>query len=145
MTPDYRFDIRLYRRPTDALPGPEFTGSGDGIPTLSVPVDRQAEPMAITFEESLDRLGSLPGCYAEPDGSIVWTASGPEGRWQVDGNLYDRGGKIVNARFAGQCPAEAFDRLLACFGWPEEPLMMELVRAGVFVGDDAFRRVATHR
>jgi hypothetical protein len=142
MAAHYRFDVRLYRRPANAADGPLLEGVGDGVPTLTVPVGNQAEPMAITFEEAIDRLAALPGCYAEPDGSIVWTESTSDGRWQVDGNLYDRGGNVIFVSLTGHCPPEAFNRLLACFGWPEERMMLELVRAGVFLGEDDFRRVA---
>ena len=138
----YEFDIRLHRRPATAVTSGSLSSGSALLATLQVPTGQQAEPMAVSFERALDEIASLPGCYGEPDGSILWTGQDEAGRWQVDGNLFDRGGQVVFATLSGSCPPVEFDRLLACFGWPEEPLMMELVRAAVFVSEADFRQQA---
>jgi hypothetical protein len=38
-----------------------------------------------------------------------------------------------------------FDRLLGAFGWPSQPLLMQLVRAAVFLDEPTFRRHARAR
>lgn len=139
----YRFDIRLHHRPPMTAHGPAIELAGHLIPTLAVPPGSQAKPMAATFDAALEAIGNLPGCYAEPDGSILWTGHDAQGRWQVDGNLYDLGGQVVFTTLTGSCPPDAFDQLLACFGWPGEPVMMELVRAAAFVAEDVFRQHAS--
>ncbi len=141
----YRFDIRLHHRPPAAVDGPAIEAAGDRLATIAVSAGSQAEPMRISFDAALEAIGRLPGCFIEPDGAILWAGSDPHGRWQVDGNLYDRGGQVVFATLAGSCPEAEFDRLLACFGWPEEPVMMELVRAAAFVEEEVFRRHASRR
>jgi periplasmic divalent cation tolerance protein len=142
----YRFDIRVHHLPAIAAEGPSIPGPGDGtagcLPTITVPAGGQAEPMVVSFDAALEAIGQLPDCYVEPDGSILWTGRDSEGRWQVDGNLFDRGGRVVFATLSGSCPRAEFDRLLACFGWPAEPLMIELVRAAVFVTEEVFRCLA---
>jgi hypothetical protein len=45
----------------------------------------------------------------------------------------------------GACPADRFDALLAAFGWPEQPLMVQLVRPAVFLDMETFRRHAVSR
>lgn len=138
----YRFDIRLHHRPTAACVGGLTQSPNGPIATLQVPEGSQAEPMSISFDAALSEISLLTGSYVEPDGSILWTGSDAEGRWQVDGNLFERGERVVFSTLSGICPAEEFDKLLACFGWPHEPLMMELVRAAVFVSEEVFREVA---
>ena len=139
----YRFDIRLHHRPSAAGEGPAIDAVGDRLPTIAVSAGGQAEPMGIAFDAALEAIGRLPACFIEPDGAILWTGSDAHGRWQVDGNLYDRGGQVVFAALSGSCPEDEFDRLLACFGWPAEPVMMELVRAAAFVEEEVFRRHAS--
>jgi hypothetical protein len=65
--------------------------------------------------------------------------------WQVDGNVFDRDGRVVLVDMKGSCPPEEFDRLLACFGWPGEPLLFQLVRPAVFLEESVFRRHAEAR
>jgi hypothetical protein len=143
MTAPYHFDIRLHARPENASDGPTVTLASQAVETLTVPCDSQADLMRVSFDEGLERLANLPGCYVEPDGSIVWVGGEGDARWQVDGNLYERGGRVMFATLTGSCPPAVFDRLLGCFGWPEQKLMMELLRAAVFVSEEAFRRHAS--
>lgn len=139
MADRYAFDIRLHCRPAAATAGPPLSTDAGSLPTLAVPANQQADTMAISFDAALEALAALPGCYTEPDGAILWTGTDAEGRWQIDGNLYDRGGRVVFVTLTGTCPEAALDRLFGCFGWPDEPLMMELVREAVFVSEEAFR------
>ncbi len=83
--------------------------------------------------------------YFEPDGSFVWTSAQSEPRWHVEGNLFDRDGRLLFADLKGACPNEQLDRLLAAFGWPRTPLMFQLVREAVFLGEAEFRRYAGGR
>ena len=87
---------------------------------------------------------------AEPDGSFVWACSrsaepADTGFWQVDGNAAERDGRLLLVDLKGSCPAAEFDRLLEAFGWPEQPVMMQLVRAAAFLDEATFRRHATAR
>jgi hypothetical protein len=112
---------------------------------LVVPHEQLAVPMAVGFDDALARLAGLARMYAEPDGSFVW-ASPREGlSWQVDGNLFDKDGRVLLADMKGSCPPVEFDLLLRCFGWPEQKLMMQLVRPAVFLEEHIFRRHALAR
>ncbi|MFM8379163.1 MAG: hypothetical protein ACKOB1_07550 [Planctomycetia bacterium] len=112
---------------------------------LAVPRESLGRPLALGFDEALARLAALPRLYAEPDGSFVWTSPAAERPWQVDGNLFERDGRVLLVDLKGSCPQDEFDRLLAAFGWPSEPVMFELVRAGVFLDEQTFRRHAAAR
>lgn len=94
-----------------------------------------------TFEEVTDALTRLPRMYVEPDGSFVWVASA-EPAWQLDGMLYDGAGRLWYVELKGRCPQEEFDRLLSTFGWPQTPLVIQLVREAVRLEEPAFRRYA---
>jgi hypothetical protein len=109
------------------------------------PHEALAVPLAITFEDAVDRLSRLERMYAEPDGSFVWVSSREGLSWQVDGNLFDREGRVVLVDMKGSCPPDDFDRLLACFGWPAERLLFQLVRPAVFLEEASFRRHAEAR
>lgn len=102
-----------------------------------------SKPLAVSFEEAAERLKELPRMFIEPDGSFVQVASLGKACWQVDGQLYDRDGCLLFAEFKGSCPPAAFDRLIGCLGWPETPLMFQLVRQAVYLDESEFRRHAS--
>ncbi len=97
------------------------------------------EPFHCTWEDAAAALEALPRMIFEPDGSWIWSGGvGPE-RWQIDGHLFDFDGRLHRVELHGVCPPEAFDQLLTCFGWPQQRLTFELVRAGVRLSEDEFR------
>lgn len=148
--PLYAFEIALRARPDDAIGGPDFVDEWGAWPTLQIPKDSLAAPMTIGFDDAFERLAAIERMFAEPDGSFVWACSASpatpgEPRWQVDGNAFDREGRVVLVDLKGRCPATEFDRLLAAFGWPGQPLAMELVRPAVVLDEETFRRHAAAR
>lgn len=151
----YAFEITLHPLPAESAPGPAFTDAWGTWPTLAVPKPALAAAMAVGFDDALASLSGLERMYAEPDGSFVWTSSrsGVAGRsgdagaawWQVDGNAFEKDGRVLLVDLKGSCPPAEFDRLLAAFGWPAQPVMLQLVRSAVFLGEEAFRRHAAAR
>jgi hypothetical protein len=144
----YAFDITLHGRGpgvTDAPPHDSHTDAWGRWPMLAVPRDQLAVPMATGFDEVIERLSRLDRMYAEPDGSFVWTSPRQGLWWQVDGNAFDKDGRVLLADLKGSCPAADFDRLLAAFGWPQQAMMMQLVRPAVFLDEKTFRRHACCR
>jgi hypothetical protein len=141
----YAFEVTLQSRPAVAAVAGSVTDDRGVWPVLAVPRESLGQPLAVGFDDALVRLAALPRLYAEPDGSFVWASPAADLAWQVDGNLFDRQGRVLLADLKGSCPAAEFDRLLAACGWPGEPLMFELVRAGVFLDEATFRRHAATR
>jgi hypothetical protein len=149
-SPLYAFEITLQARPAEATAGAALTDAWGTWPTLEVPKAALATPLAVGFDAALERLGAIERLYAEPDGSFVWACSrsaepADTGFWQVDGNAAERDGRLLLVDLKGSCPAAEFDRLLEAFGWPEQPVMMQLVRAAAFLDEATFRRHATAR
>jgi hypothetical protein len=100
-------------------------------------------PLATSFDLAAAALDRLPRMFVEPDGSFVWSGEGADGqRWQVDGNLIDRGDALACVELNGHCPEERFDELLRCFDWPAAPLAFALTRQGVALDEVAFRERA---
>ena len=95
-----------------------------------------------SFEEARARLDELERMYSEPDGSFVWTSPHAQRPWQIDGNLFDRDGRLLFVDLKGTCPGEQFDRFLRALGWPETKLMFQLTREAVFLDEAEFRRFA---
>lgn len=142
----YAFDCSLHRHPGEGLAGGGFHDDVWGTwPTVMISHERLTAPLAISFDESIERLSRLDRMYAEPDGSFVWVSAREGLSWQVDGNVFDRAGRVVLVDMKGSCPPEDFDQLLACFGWPAEPLLFQLVRPAVFLEETVFRRHAAAR
>jgi len=148
--PIYAFEIALHARPDEVVAGREFVDEWGTWPTLDMPKDALAVPMAVGFDEAFERLSAIERMFAEPDGSFVWACSEPPPtpglpRWQVDGNAFERAGRVLLVDLKGRCPAPEFDRILEAFGWPGQRIAMELVRAAVFLEEATFRRHAAAR
>ena len=135
----YQFDVSAHARSGEAPLGPVITHGGQTFETLEVPAASQAVPFDVTFEDVSDALSTWPRMFVEPDGAILWTGDDAQGRWQVDGNLYDRAGRLIYVDLAGNCPQAEFDRLLAALGWPVTSVMLQLKREGVWLDEGAFR------
>lgn len=139
----YVFEISLHRHPREHLAeGLAHTDTWGTWPTVIVPHEMLAMPLTISFDDAIDRLSRLERMYAEPDGSFVWVSPREGLSWQVDGNVFDRDGRVVLVDMKGSCPPAAFDQLLSCFGWPAEQLLFQLVRSAVFLTEPVFRRHA---
>lgn len=142
----YTFEISLHRHPGEGLSeGDAHTDAWGTWPTVTAPHELLAVPLAISFDEAIERLAMLDRMYAEPDGSFVWVSPREGLSWQVDGNVFDRDGRVLLVDLKGSCPPADFDQLLACFGWPAEPLIFQLVRPAVFLEEPVFRRHAEAR
>ena len=107
--------------------------------TLAIPHEALAHPFNLSFEAAVERLNHLERMFSEPDGSFVWTSPHDGPMWQIDGNLFDRNGRLLFVDLKGTCPPEEFDRLLMAFGWPQTPLVFQLVREAVFLDEPEFR------
>jgi len=143
--PLYVFEISLHRSPPETAVSGPYADAWGLWPTLAVPHEQLAVPMTIEFDDAIRQLAGLERMYAEPDGSFVWTSTREGLSWQVDGNLFEKDGRVLLVDMKGGCPPAEFDRLLGCFGWPGEAVMMQLVRPAVFLDEATFRRHALAR
>jgi hypothetical protein len=106
-----------------------------------------------TWEDAATLLEQLPRMIFEPDGSFVVSGGVeraeasrvvpdpglPSALWHVNGHLFDFAGRLHRLELHGRCPPESFDALLRCIGWPNQPLLFEMVREGVTVDEETFR------
>lgn len=141
----YAFEATLHGRPTDARRAGTHADAWGEWPVLEVPRTALAMPLPIGFDDALARLAALDRMYVEPDGAFVWTSPAEGPWWQVDGNACERQGRLLLVDLRGSCPGQAFDRLLEACGWPAQPVMLQLVRAAVFLDEGTFRRHAAAR
>jgi hypothetical protein len=65
----------------------------------------------MAFEEFEQMVRDEAGMFFEPDGSWVWTGSEANRRWQLDGQLYDRHGRVVYLELKGWPSVAAWRRL----------------------------------
>lgn len=150
MSPDghdalYAFDATLHRMPDAVPPGPPHVDAWGTWPTLAAGHARAVVPFSIGLDDAFARLDRLDRMFTEPDGSFVWTSPREGLSWQVDGNAFEKDGRLLLVDLKGSCPADAFDRLLFAIGWPAEPVMLQLVKPAVFLDEATFRRHAAAR
>jgi hypothetical protein len=138
----YRFHTSVHLLPPQVGAGSDITIHGKTIHTLDVKPLMLANSLHVTFEDAASELQKLPRMFLELDGSFVWVSSQDDERWQVDGVLYDRGGRLMFVDLKGECPEEALQQLLRIFGHPQNktPLMFQLVQQAVFLDENEFRR-----
>ena len=101
-----------------------------------------ASPFTCSWEDAAAKLEALPRMIFEPDGSWIWSGEHADSQWHMNGHLFDFSGTLHRVELRGWCPADQFDRLLACFGWPEVTLTFEMVREGIQLNERDFRAVA---
>lgn len=139
----YHFDVRIQARPPEAAQGASLSLRGAACRPLAVrPALLAVAALPVTFEQAEAALVALPRLFIEPDGSFVWVADDAQRSWQVDGNLYDRDGRLLYIEAKGSCPPAVFEQLLRAVGWPAVALMFELVREAVYLDEADFRRYA---
>lgn len=143
MTPEARFDVVLHPLPGGLVAGERLADARGEWPTLLPPAT--GATFAVGFDEALARLDALGRAFVEPDGSFVWVGPGGEDRWQLDGNAWEREGRVASVDVRGRCPVEELVRFLAVWREAREPLVVELVRAGVFLDEPTFLRHAVAR
>ena len=147
----YIFQITVHARPQAAAPAAAIELAGRSVAALEILREALAHPFGVSFETAVERLNAIDRLFIEPDGSFVWSSpqnretreTGAAPRWQVDGNLFDRNGRLLFVDLKGSCPAEEFDRLLTALGWPETALVFQLVREALFLAEPEFRRWAS--
>lgn len=136
------FQITIHARPVEAKEGAVAELAGEQHRTLDVPAAALGTPFAVSFEAASEALMKLERMFLEPDGSFVWVSSAAEPRWQLDGVLYDRDGRLLYVDLKGACTAPQFNRLLEALGWPATPVMFQLAREAAFLSEAEFRRYA---
>jgi hypothetical protein len=138
----YQFHATVHARPA-SLSTASHPLRGSTYKTLVVSAEAMAAPFSISFEAAGEALSKLERMFFEPDGSFVWVSSSTSpSPWQVDGVLYDRQEKLLFVDLKGSCTESDFNRLLSAFGWPNTPLMFQMVREAVFLDEAEFRRAS---
>jgi hypothetical protein len=136
----YRFYATVHWRPATVVHGEEVQVGGLKLFALTVDPAALVDTFPVSFEQAAERMQALPRMLLEPDGSFVWVDAC--GCWQLDGSLVDDGKHVRHMEVGGTCLPRALDDLLRVVDWPSSPLMFQLIRYGVFLAEEEFRRVA---
>ncbi len=136
------FQVTIHARTKEVKDAGRLELSAVAYPTLNLPAGALSAPFDVSFETASESLQDLERMFLEPDGSFVWVSAADEPRWQLDGVLYDRDGRLLYVDLKGTCTAPQFDRLLAALGWPQMPVMFQLAREAAFLSEAEFRRYA---
>ncbi|MDZ4817471.1 MAG: hypothetical protein SGJ20_00705 [Planctomycetota bacterium] len=137
------FHTTIHARAANIAAGPSLDCHGVSVAPLAVPAEALAHPFPVSFEEAYAVLEALERMFIEPDGALVWVSSATEARWQLDGVLYDRNGKLLIVDLKGTCTPTALDQLLRCLGWPATELMFQITQQAIIVSEADFRRMST--
>jgi hypothetical protein len=145
--------ISLHPRAPEATIGPICKIRGLELATLIIPHEAMRQTFSISFEECYERLERLPRMFIEPDGSFVWPidfkddskssngiSSNIQSQW--DGQLFDRGEKLLYLDLVGSGPRESFEKILKILSWPATDVMVQLSREAVFLELHEFYRYA---
>ncbi len=139
----FTFHATIHARPAGDWPTEPVELGGQSYAALKIEPERvAAATFDCSFEEAVAKLSALPRMFVEPDGSLVWVSSQGQPAWQVDGNLYDRGTRLLFVDVKGTCPGAEFDQLLLALGWPATPVVFQLVRQAVTMDEAEWRRFA---
>ena len=133
------FHVILHALPAGSLAtmatGAVQAFEGRSSPILQLTHEQLNASFPISFEEAAERLEQLERMFFEPDGSFVWVGASPvqPTPWQLDGVLYDHGGRIAHIELKGTAPPAALHRLLEAFGGAASDFVFQSVRQATFV------------
>lgn len=135
----------VFARPTNV-------GQGAGITLRSVPLTTLTaaggQPLSLTdtltvsFETMQQRLKTIARSDVEPDGFFLVTGGKHETFWRLNGHMHEFNDGLHRIELNGACPADTLDSVLRAMGWPETPLVFQLVMEGVTLDEQNFRRWA---
>jgi hypothetical protein len=134
------FHISLHARPEGFFRDELSQIAGRSIRQIVLPVAAMTRPLPITFEVAVEKLGSLPRLYVEPDGSFVWVSGGSDDLWQLDGMLWDRGEALQYVELKGYCSQAAWQQLIATLPVDTGMLLVQLIEHAVYLSESEFRR-----
>ncbi len=100
-------------------------------------------PMAVEFETIQSRLAELDLADCEPDGFFLVSGHAGPTFWRLNGHMHEHEGRMHRVELHGECPDSTLDAVLRVMGWPETPLVFELVQEGVTLNEQDFRRWAS--
>jgi hypothetical protein len=121
----YAFDATLHGLPVEPAAGPAHDDAWGTWPTLSVEHARIVVPLRVGFDDAFARLALLERMFVEPDGSFVWTSPREGLSWQVDGNAFEKDGRVLMVDLKGSCQGE-----LSARGVRQAPRGFRLARRG---------------
>ena len=136
------FDAVVHARPDREIESQSLDMGGRTLSVLRIAPEELHLPFPVSFEETLERMDRMPQLLIELDGSFVWSGVEQGSAWQLDGSVNDRDGRLLYVSVKGTCSAPNWERLLDCFGWPTQPLVIQSVREAVFLEEAEFRRWA---
>ena len=140
------FHIALHARPAGDWEEHRISVEGFELVRLKLPPESLVAPLPISFESAVSRLAVLRRMFVEPDGSLVWVSDSlAEASWQIDGELFDRGGQLQYVELRGSCTADAFEQLTSVFRTSDSAFVIQLLRHAVFISETEFRRFAFGR
>jgi hypothetical protein len=135
----------VYALPHGAIVGPEVTLRGLSLPTLCSEAGGPPAFLAtlpVTFEEMQASLLELPRSDCEPDGFFLITGHEDGKFWRLNGHMHEYEGQMHRVELHGECPAATLDDVLRTMGWPDVELVFELVKEGVTLREEEFRKYA---
>lgn len=135
------FDVVVHAAPQADATVQQVSFEQGLLETLAV-TEAELPPFSLSFEQALEQLESLPSMFVEPDGSFVWKTVDAGIECQLDGNLYDRGNRLLYSTLKGTCTMNALDQWLTSIGWPAQAVVMQDLRQGWFLTERAFRKFA---
>ena len=138
----YQFQAVIHPRGPGVVEGECILLGSEQVRTLAGGRSIREATFPISYETAAAALEELPRLDIEPDGWFVWPSPPGQPRWQLEGTLHDRHDRLLFVQVKGTCPAESFDQFLTALGWPQTPLLFQLVRAAVFLAEEEFRRTA---
>jgi hypothetical protein len=135
----------VYALPPDACEGLAAFLRGHNLLTVR---DASGGPPAllatlpVTFETMQAALFELERSDCEPDGFFLITGHEDGKFWRLNGHMHEYEGQMHRIELNGECPAATLDNVLRTMGWPNVELVFELVKEGVTLREQEFRKWA---
>ncbi|TWT78269.1 hypothetical protein Pla123a_10600 [Posidoniimonas polymericola] len=147
-----KLHANVFAEPPAAIDGPVVELRGQSLPTLLSQTGGPPQfvaAMPTPFEQMQQAIRELPRSDTEPDGYFLITghepvADGDPVFWRLNGHMHEHQGRMHRVELHGECPAKTLDTVLQTMGWPDQPVVFQLVHEGVTLREPEFRAWAAN-
>ncbi len=123
--------LHVYACPPQVEAGPTRKIAGYNVETFKS-IDLSTMQLPVSFEQAAEQLERFERLHFEYDGSFVWSGVS-DGSWQLDGMLYDYGGRLQRVELQGCCPLMEWRKLLSAFAPSNQLLLVHWLDEQCFV------------
>jgi hypothetical protein len=138
-------DVSLFRRPDAIGEVRHVCHAGVELECLEPTALSRDNLFDVGFDALMAALARLPRADTEPDGFFVLSGHADDHDWRLSGQIHELNERIWRVDLRGECPLATMEEILCMLGWPQVPVVFQIVQLGLTLGEVDFCRWASRQ